>query len=139
MMPYIMTSKNPRTKARRTFTLSPPTLAYLEQETARRGADSQSAVLDELLQEKKREQEQTALEANITAYYDNLSDEEVAEQRAWGEFAGSHLALNEEELAHAKSTAGRDLVREASHQPSGKRKAPGRDRVRQRAQQSSAR
>ena len=33
-----------------------------------------------------------ALEAAITAYYDNLSDEEVEEDKLWGEFAGRELA-----------------------------------------------
>jgi hypothetical protein len=33
-----------------------------------------------------------ALEAAITAYYDNLSDAEVEEDKLWGEFAGRELA-----------------------------------------------
>ncbi len=33
------------------------------------------------------------LESAITAYYDNLSDEEVEEQRLWGEFCESQLVL----------------------------------------------
>jgi hypothetical protein len=126
-------------KERRTFTLSPENLAYLDQETRRRSADSQSAVLDELLREKKLEQQRAALEAQITAYYDTLTDAEVEEDRAWGEFAGSQLALSEEELLHAQSTAGGDLVHEAADRPSVKRKAPGGHRISQRAKQSSAR
>jgi hypothetical protein len=90
-----MPNANPDIKQRRTFTLSPASLAYLEQETRRRSAHSQSAVLDELLQEKKRERQMAALEAAIGAYYDGLSDAEVEEDKIWGEFAGSHLALKE--------------------------------------------
>jgi len=34
-----------------------------------------------------------ALEAAITAFYDNLSDAEVEEDKLWGEFAG-HRRIN---------------------------------------------
>jgi len=134
-----MENANPRTKQRRTFTLSPESLAYLEQQARRRKLGSQSAVLDELLLEKTREQRRASLEANVTAYYDSLSEAEIEEDRLWGELAGRHLALNEEELSHAQPTAGRNLVHEASDRPSGKRKAPGGHRLHQRAKQSSAR
>jgi hypothetical protein len=134
-----MKHAKPHTKRRRTFTLSPESLAYLEQQARRRKLGSQSAVLDELLLEKTREQWREALEANVTAYYDSLSEAEVEEDRLWGEFAGRHLALNEEELSHAQSTTGRNLVHEASDRPSGKRKAPRGHRLHQRAKQSPAR
>jgi hypothetical protein len=134
-----MVNANPRVKQRRTFTLSPASLAYLEQQARERRLKSQSAFLDELLQEKSMEQRRAALEANVTAYYDSLSEAEVEEDRLWGEVAGRHLALSEEELSHAQSTAGRNLVHEASDRPTGKRKAPGRHRLPQRAKQSSAR
>jgi hypothetical protein len=134
-----MANANPRRKQRRTFTLSPTSLAYLEQQARERQLNSQSAFLDELLQEKSMEQRRAALEANVTAYYDSLSEAEIEEDRLWGEFAGRRLALSEEELSHAQSTAGRNLVHEASDRPAGKRKAPGRHRLHQRAKQSSAR
>jgi hypothetical protein len=134
-----MANANPRRKQRRTFTLSPASLAYLEQQARERQLNSQSAFLDELLQEKSMEQRRAALEANVTAYYDSLSEAEIEEDRLWGEFAGRRLALSEEELSHAQSTAGRNLVHEASDRPAGKRKAPGRHRLHQRAKQSSAR
>jgi hypothetical protein len=139
MIQSIMAKANPGVKRRRTFTLSPASLAYLEQQARARQLDSQSAFLDELLQEKSMEQRRAALEANVTAYYDSLSDDEVEEDRLWGEFSGRHLALKEEELSHVQSTAGRNLVHEASDRPAGKRKAPGGHRLHQRAQQSSAR
>jgi hypothetical protein len=124
-----MTNTNPGTKQRRTFTLSPTSLAYLEQETRRRNADSQSAILDELLQEKKRERQMAALEAAIGAYYDGLSDAEVEEDRIWGEFAGSHLALKEDEPFYDQPTARGNMVHKAADRSPGKRKAPGRHRL----------
>jgi hypothetical protein len=127
------------TKQRRTFTLSPASLAYLEQETRRRNTDSQSAVLDELLTEKKRERQIAALETAATSYYDSLTDAEVKEDRLWGEVAGNHLVLSEEELSHAQSPTGRNLVHETANRPSRKRQASGRHRINQRKKQSSAR
>jgi hypothetical protein len=135
----IMAAGDRPIKQRRTFTLSPASLAYLEQETRRRSADSQSAVLDELLQEKKRERQLASLEASVTAYYDSLPDAQVEEDRAWGKFAGSHLALSEEELLHAQSTARGNMVHKVADRPSRKRKAPSSHRLPQRTKQSSAR
>jgi hypothetical protein len=126
-------------KLRRTFTLSQESLAYLDRETRRQNSESYSAVLDEILREKTREQKLSELEANIAAYYDSLAADELTEQREWGELTKQTLALNEEELANAQSAAGRDLVHEVADRSSGKRKAPGRDRVGKRTKQSSAR
>ena len=139
MIDSIMAKVNSGIKQRRTFTLSPASLAYLEQETHQRRAGSQSAVLDELLQEKKRERERAALEAAVGDYYDGLSDAEAGENRIWGEFAGTHLALKENEAFYDQPTARGDMVHETADRPSGKRKAPGRDRLSQRTKQSSSR
>jgi hypothetical protein len=134
-----MHSVNNANKQRRTFTLSPSSLSFLEQEARRRGADSQSAVLDTLLQEKNSERRLASLEASVRAYYDGLTDCEVEENKSWGEFASKNLALSEEEHAHADSAARRDLVHENADRPAGKRKASGRHRFNQRKKQPSAR
>jgi hypothetical protein len=139
MIQGIMTNANPRIKRRRTFTLSPESLAYLEQETRQRRADSQSAVLDELLREKKRERQLAALETAIGAYYDGLSDAEVEEDKIWGEFAGMNLTLKEDEVSYDQPTARGNLVHETAYRPSGKRKAPSRHRLSQHTKQSSTR
>jgi hypothetical protein len=128
-----------RIKQRRTFTLSSESLAYLEQEARRRNAGSHSAVLDELLREKDRERQLAALEAATTAYYDSLSDEEVEEDKVWGEFAGMSLALKEDEASYDQPTAGRNLVHQTPDRPSRKRQAPGHHRLSQHPKQSSAR
>lgn len=139
-----MPNANPHRKRRRTFTLSPASLAYLEHQARERKLASQSAFLDELLLEKTMEQRRAALEANVAAYYDSLSDEEVQEQRAWGELAEQSLALNDDEATYVEnnddqSPARGDLVHAVANRPSGKRKAPGRHRINQRAKQSSTR
>jgi hypothetical protein len=139
MMLSTMSNANPRLKHRRTFTLSPASLAYLEQEARRRNTDSQSAVLDELLHEKQREQQLKAVEASIGAYYDGLTDAEVEEDKIWGQFVGMNLALQEDEVFYDQPTAWGNLVHETPNRSPGKRKAPGRDRLSQRPKQSSAR
>jgi hypothetical protein len=126
-------------KQRRTFTLSPESLAYLEQQARERKLNSQSAVLDELLREKTVELRRAALEANVTAYYDSLSDEEVEEQRAWGELAEQSLVLTDDEVPYDQPATRRNLVHATSDRPSGKGKAPGRHRLNQPTKQSSAR
>lgn len=138
MILSMMNRRSPR-KQRRTFTLSAESLAYLERETRQRKIESQSALLDELLLEKTREQQLAANEAKIRAYYDRLSDQEVEEQRTWGEFAEQNLALIEENTSYGKSAARGDMVRETADRSSRKRKSPGRYRVGQRPKQSSAR
>jgi hypothetical protein len=130
---------NGNLKRRRTFTLSPASLAYLEQEARQRSTDSLSAVLDDLLQEKERERKMAALEANIGAYYDGLSDAEVEEDKIWGESAGMNLALTEDEASYDRPTTRRNLVHQTPNRPSGKGKAPGRHRLSQHKKQSSAR
>jgi hypothetical protein len=134
-----MPNANRGIKRRRTFTLSPESLAYLDEQARQRKLGSQSAFLDELLLAKTMEQRRAALEANVTAYYDSLSDEEVEEHRAWGELAEQSLVLKEDEAIYAQPTARGNLVHEAADRPSGKRKAPGRNSLHQRTKQSSAR
>jgi hypothetical protein len=36
-----------------------------------------------------------AISASVTRYYDSLTDEEAAENRAWGEFAALHFPTDE--------------------------------------------
>jgi len=139
MIQGIMANANLRNKQRRTFTLSPESLAYLEQEARQRSSDSQSAVLDELLQEKKRERQLAAMEKAIGTYYDGVGDAEIEEDKIWGEFAGSHLALKEDEPFYDQPTARGNMVHEAADRPAGKRKASGSRRLSQHKKQSSAR
>src|SRR5256885_15891762 len=100
--------RNTARKQRRTFTLSAQSLQYVKEQARKRNRVSQSAFLDELLLEKTRELERAALDAQVTAYYDRLTDTEMEEDRAWGEFAGSHLVLKEDEKAYDQSPARRD-------------------------------
>lgn len=89
------TTKHPARKAKKSYTLSLETVAFLEGIRRRRRAQSVSAVLEEILQELRREQERASLERAVSDYYSSLTDEEVAEQAEWGEFALRQLRSEE--------------------------------------------
>jgi hypothetical protein len=125
-------------KIRRTVTLSPESDAFIKKQTRERKLGSHSAFLDQLLLEKAQEQQLAAIEAQITAYYDSLTDEEVEEQRAWGQLAEQTLALSEEETPYVQSPARGDLVHKTADRPSQQRKSAGHHRVSQPQKQSSA-
>jgi len=76
-------------KGKRTFSLSSEALAYLN--VLAKNHRSASEALDKLIREKKEEAERERISANIRGYYDSISEEERAENRAWGEFVQSHL------------------------------------------------
>ena len=78
-------SRAPR--AKKSFTLSPSSVAFLEKLRKQQKASSTSAVLDQLLQEAEARQKKIAFERSILAYYDNLEDGEQEEAKFWGDFA----------------------------------------------------
>jgi hypothetical protein len=139
MIQCIMPTRKVIRKIRRTITLSPESDAFIKKQTRERKLGSHSAFLDQLLLEKAQEQQLAAYEAEVTAYYDSLTDEEVEEQRAWGQLAEQTLALTAEETPYVQSPARGDLVHKTADRPSRQRKSPGRHRVGQPQKQSSAR
>ena len=74
-------------KAKRSFTLSVESVDFLEAMRKKHRALSVSAALEDILQSVKREQERAAMEKAVADYYSSLSDEEVEEQRAWGDLS----------------------------------------------------
>jgi len=74
-------------KAKRSYTLSPESVAFLDAMRKRRRAPSVSSVLEEILQVARREQGKAALERAVSDYYTSLSQTEADEQIKWGEFA----------------------------------------------------
>ena len=81
------TRKHPAPKARKTYTLSPELVEFLETTRRRRRAPSVSSVLEEILQAARREEGKAKVEKAVADYYTSLSREEAEEQSAWGEFA----------------------------------------------------
>ena len=74
-------------KAKKSYTLSPESVAFLETLRKRRRAASISSVLEEILQAVRRGQERASIEKSVSAYYSSLSDKEAEEQAAWSDFA----------------------------------------------------
>ncbi|MGA9072338.1 MAG: hypothetical protein WB424_18910 [Terracidiphilus sp.] len=91
-----MTMQATARKIKRSFTLAPECVAFVEDTRQRRQAGSDSEALDLLLREAMLEVKRQELEAGITAYYDSITDEEMAEEREWAEMAGSSLLLSAE-------------------------------------------
>ena len=82
------------TKVRHTFTLSRESIEFINKMKRETRAASSSAVVDELLLEQRKQRELAELEAAIGRYYDNLTEEERAENEAWARFATSQFPLD---------------------------------------------
>lgn len=78
-------------KAKRTFSLSREVVAYLESERRARRQKSLSAVLEEIIRRHQEKKEMQRVSAAFTQYYDSLTPGEVAEDRAWGDFAATQF------------------------------------------------
>jgi hypothetical protein len=74
-------------KAKRSYTLSPEVVAFLEGIRKKRRAGSTSAILEEILQTVRRQQELVSIDRAVNQYYSSLTDAEVEEDARWGEFA----------------------------------------------------
>ena len=79
-------------KEKRSYTLSPSAIAVLEEIRRERKAASTSSVLDDILHAIRLERKRKRLDRAVADYYSSLSDEEVREQSAWGDFAREQLA-----------------------------------------------
>ena len=80
-------------KLRKTFTLSAESVAYLREIEKEKRSSSSSAVLEDILQEKRREQARACADASISKYYDSLSTQDEKENEAWAEIADSQFPL----------------------------------------------
>lgn len=74
-------------KTKRSYTLSPESVAFLENLRKRRRASSTSAVLEEIVQAARRRGARAAIEKSVSEYYSSLAAEEMREQTEWADFA----------------------------------------------------
>lgn len=81
------TAIHPNRKTKKSYTLSPESVTFLETLRKKRRAESISAVLEEILQAVRRSQELASVERAVSAYYSSLDGEELQEHLRWGEFA----------------------------------------------------
>ena len=82
-------------KARKTFSLSRESVRYLESLRKAKRGKSISSVLDDLIRQRREAEEMNRVSASITNYYDSLSDQQVAGERSWGEFAETQISSEE--------------------------------------------
>ena len=80
-------SRASRGKARKTFSLSRETVKYLESLRKEKKTSSMSAVLEDVVRQLQEAKELERISASVSRYYDALTYEQMAEDRAWGEFA----------------------------------------------------
>jgi alpha-mannosidase len=81
-------------KLKRSFTLTPESVAFVSETRQQRRAGSDSEALDLLLRESMLEAKSRQLDLATKAYYDTASDEELAEQREWAERSGPNMVLD---------------------------------------------
>jgi hypothetical protein len=86
-----MPKTDPTTKEKRTFSLSRQSVRYLEALRKERRTKSMSSVLDEVIRQQQQAREMERISASVTRYYDSLTSEEIAEERAWGDFAATQF------------------------------------------------
>jgi NAD dependent epimerase/dehydratase family enzyme len=79
------------TKEKKTFSLSRQSVMYLEALRKERRSRSMSSVLEEIIRQQQQAKEMERISASATRYYDSLTSEEIAEDRAWGEFAATQF------------------------------------------------
>lgn len=80
-------SKDRPVKAKKSYTLSAQSVAYLESLRKQRRGASTSSVLEDILQQVRRASKKLALERAVTDYYGSLCETELAEQSSWGDLA----------------------------------------------------
>jgi hypothetical protein len=78
---------NPKRKRARTFSLSADVIEVLEQYRAQRQAESLTSAVEQIVREWKK----ADLAAQVTAYYDSLSESELREDERWGEFSEQQM------------------------------------------------
>jgi Tfp pilus assembly protein PilO len=86
-----MPRPNIASKEKKTFSLSRQSVKYLEALRKERRSRSMSSVLEELIRQQQQTKEMERISASVTRYYDSLTSEEIAEDRAWGDFAATQF------------------------------------------------
>jgi hypothetical protein len=83
-------------KEKRTFSLSPDVVEYLETRCAETQAQSLSAYLESLIRELQARVEMQKLEAATKEYYDGLTAGDMDEQAEWGRVGAASVVQVEE-------------------------------------------
>jgi hypothetical protein len=78
-------------KIKRSFTLTPETVAFVDETRLKRAAGSDSEALEMLLREAMLEAKRQKIDAARKEYYDTASEPDLAEQREWAEMTGPNI------------------------------------------------
>jgi hypothetical protein len=74
-------------KAKKSYTLSPESVTFLDTLRRKQHAVSASSVLEQILQDVRRGTERRAIENAVSDYYATCTVEERDEEARWGDFA----------------------------------------------------
>jgi hypothetical protein len=83
--------KHAERKAKKSYTLSPESVSFLETMRKKRRAASVSSVLEDILQAVRRRQEQVRVEQSVSRYYSSLTSKDAEELAEWAKFAESEF------------------------------------------------
>lgn len=86
-----MTTQATANKIKRSFTISPESLAFLQEARQERQAGSDSETLELLLGELMLKRKLRKIETAYTDYYDSVSDEQLVEDQEWARMAGPNV------------------------------------------------
>jgi hypothetical protein len=87
MVYYKMPTTAARKKQAKTFSLSEDVIEILESYRKKRKVESLTTAVEEII----REWRKSDLAAQVTAYYDALSDDEMKKDEQWGKFSESQM------------------------------------------------
>jgi hypothetical protein len=74
-------------KERRTYSLNPELVRYIEKVREERGIESASSALEQIICESKRQRDRKHQDDLISNYYTSLDEADIEQEKQWGRFA----------------------------------------------------
>ncbi len=68
---------------------------FLEALRKERRSRSLSSVLEEIIRQQKQTREMKSISASVSSYYDSLTDQQIEQDGAWGQFAETQFPTEE--------------------------------------------
>ena len=78
-------------KERKTFSLDPELMKYIDMVKKKNRIQSASSALEEILRENKQRHDEQQLDDRIASYYSSLTEEEVRQEEEWGKFSEAQI------------------------------------------------
>ena len=85
-----------RRRQRRTFSLAPEVIEYIEQVQKKQDTPSLSAAFEAIVRQQQEKEWMERVNADTTAYYNSRTETEEAEERAWADLVGRAMAQRDE-------------------------------------------